>query len=155
MSNRLARAEVAATLMKDIGDGLVVCGLGSPVSDVAGTGDRDLNFYLVGAMGCAAGMGLGLALAQPTRSVAVITGDAELMMNIGVLATIGVMRPMNLSIIVLDNEHLGETGEQTSHTAFGIDIAGIAKASGFATAETVHAQPQVIAAAARIRQNTG
>ena len=69
MSNRLARADVVATLMKDIGDGLVICGLGSPVSDVAGTGDRDLNFYLVGAMGCAAGMGLGLALAQPGRAV--------------------------------------------------------------------------------------
>ena len=101
-----------------------MCGLGSPVSEISRANDRDLNFYLVGAMGSAAAVRLGLALAQPDRTVIVITGDGELMMNVGILATIGVIKPRNLSIIVMDNERFGETGQQMSHTAFGVDIAG-------------------------------
>jgi thiamine pyrophosphate-dependent acetolactate synthase large subunit-like protein len=155
MGTGLARAEVAAALMGGIGDSLVVCGIGSPVSDIAATGDRDLTFYLLGAMGSAAAVGLGLALARPDRSVLVVTGDSELMMNVGILATIGVMRPQNLAIVVLDNEEFGETGQQASHTAFGVDIAGIATASGFARAETVGEQTQVQAVAGRVREKAG
>ena len=131
MANHLQRAEVARTLMEQVGDELIVCGLGSPVSDVSSARDRDLNFYLVGAMGSATPTGLGLALAQPDRAVVVVTGDAELMMNIGILATIGIKQPRNLSILVFDNERFGETGQQVSHTAYGIDIAGIAVACRF------------------------
>jgi thiamine pyrophosphate-dependent acetolactate synthase large subunit-like protein len=131
MTNHLPRAEVARTLMEQVGDELIVCGLGSPVSDVSSARDRDLNFYLVGAMGSATPTGLGLALAQPDRAVVVVTGDAELMMNIGILATIGIKQPRNLSILVFDNERFGETGQQVSHTAYGIDIAGIAVACRF------------------------
>lgn len=138
MTDVLMRGNVVAALMSGIEDELIVCGLGSPVSDVMGTRDRPLNFYLLGAMGLATSVGLGLALAQPDRAVIVITGDAELMMNAGALATIGVRKPRNLSVVVLDNERFGETGEQVSHTAAGIDIAGIAIASGFAATETVH-----------------
>jgi thiamine pyrophosphate-dependent acetolactate synthase large subunit-like protein len=131
MAHHLQRAEVARTLMEQVGDELIVCGLGSPVSDVSSARDRDLNFYLVGAMGSATPTGLGLALAQPDRAVVVVTGDAELMMNIGILATIGIKQPRNLSILVFDNERFGETGQQVSHTAYGIDIAGIAAACRF------------------------
>jgi thiamine pyrophosphate-dependent acetolactate synthase large subunit-like protein len=131
MANHLQRTEVARTLMEQVGDELIVCGLGSPVSDVSSARDRDLNFYLVGAMGSATPTGLGLALAQPDRAVVVVTGDAELMMNIGILATIGIKQPRNLSILVFDNERFGETGQQVSHTAYGIDIAGIAAACRF------------------------
>jgi thiamine pyrophosphate-dependent acetolactate synthase large subunit-like protein len=131
MANHLQRAEVARTLMEQVGDELIVCGLGSPVSDVSSARDRDLSFYLVGAMGSATPTGLGLALAQPDRAVVVVTGDAELMMNIGILATIGIKQPRNLSILVFDNERFGETGQQVSHTAYGIDIAGIAVACRF------------------------
>ncbi len=137
MSNALNRRDVIASLLEGIENELIVCGLGSPVSDVMGTRDRPLNFYLLGAMGLATSVGLGLALAQPERSVIVITGDAELMMNSGALATIGVRKPRNLSVMVFDNERFGETGEQVSHTSAGIDIAGIAAASGFAMAETI------------------
>ena len=80
-------------------------------------GDHDLNYYLWGAMGGAATVGLGLALAQPERPVLVITGDGEQLMGLGALATIGVQRPANLTIAVLDNERYGETGMQPSHTA--------------------------------------
>jgi thiamine pyrophosphate-dependent acetolactate synthase large subunit-like protein len=128
MANYLSRAEAARTLMDQVGDELIVCGLGSPVSDVSSMRERDLNFYLVGAMGSATPTGLGLALAQPDRMVVVVTGDAELMMNVGILATIGIKQPRNLTILVFDNERFGETGQQVSHTAYGIDIAGIAAA---------------------------
>ena len=131
MANYLLRREAARELMAQVGDQLIICGLGSPVSDVSREKERDLNFYLVGAMGSAVPMGLGLALAQPERSIVVVTGDAELMMNLGILATIGVKQPRNLSILVFDNERFGETGQQVSHTAYGIDIAGIAAACRF------------------------
>ncbi len=137
MTDALKRRDVVTALLSKIENELIVCGLGSPVSDVMAVGDRPLNFYLLGAMGLATSVGLGLALAQPDRSVIVITGDAELMMNSGALATIGVRKPRNLSIIVLDNERFGETGEQVSHTSAGVDIAGIAIASGFSETETV------------------
>jgi thiamine pyrophosphate-dependent acetolactate synthase large subunit-like protein len=137
MTEQLKRRDVVASLLSRIENELIVCGLGSPVSDVMAVGDRPLNFYLLGAMGLATSVGLGLALAQPERAVIVITGDAELMMNSGALATIGARKPRNLSVIVLDNERFGETGEQVSHTSTGVDIAGIAMASGFVKAETV------------------
>src|ERR1700730_12666132 len=132
MANHLQRAEVARTLMEQVGDELIVCGLGSPVSEGFSARDRDLNFYLVGAMGPATPTGLGLALAQPDRAVVVVTGDAELMMNLGILATIGVKQPRNLSILVFDNERFGETGGQESHTAHGIDLATLAAGCRFA-----------------------
>jgi thiamine pyrophosphate-dependent acetolactate synthase large subunit-like protein len=118
-------------------DLLVVSGLGSSTYDVAASGDHPLNFYLWGAMGGAATVGLGLALAQPHRPVVVITGDGEALMGIGSLATIGVQQPNNLSIIVLDNGHYGETGMQPSHTKAGVDLVAIAKACRFPHAELV------------------
>ena len=130
----LERRAAVAALLKDRGDLLVVTGLGSPTYDVHAAGDRDANYYLWGAMGGAALVGLGLALAQPTRRVLVITGDGEQLMALGGLATIAAKRPRNLSIAVIDNQHYGETGMQESHTASGIDLATIAGACGFAAA---------------------
>src|SRR5215813_9531619 len=155
MANYLPRAEAARMLMDQVGDELIVCGLGSPVSDVSSVKDRDLNFYLVGAMGSAAPIGLGLALAQPDRAVVVVTGDAELMMNLGVLATIGVKQPRNLSILVFDNERFGETGQQVSHTAYGIDIAGVATACRFAATATVRHQEELAPVLARTHTREG
>lgn len=155
MTNHLQRAEVARTLMEQVGDELIVCGLGSPVSDVSSARDRDLNFYLVGAMGSATPTGLGLALAQPDRAVVVVTGDAELMMNIGILATIGIKQPRNLSILVFDNERFGETGQQVSHTAYGIDIAGIAAACRFPHAMLVRQSHELGKALALTHAMTG
>ena len=93
-------------------------------------GDHDANFYLWGAMGSAALVGLGLAQARPDRTVLVVTGDGEQLMGLGGLATIAVARPKNLVIAVLDNGHFGETGMQRSHTGHGIEIADIARACG-------------------------
>ena len=131
MSNRLHRRAVVAKLLADRNDLLVVSGLGAPTYDCAAVGDHALNFYLWGAMGQAAIIGLGLATAQPSRPVLVITGDGEMLMGLGALATIAVRKPANLAVVVLDNERYGETGNQATHTADGVDLAGIAKAAGF------------------------
>lgn len=127
----LDRREVVRELLRDRGDLLVVAGLGSPAWDVAAAGDDAHNFYLWGAMGGAAMIGLGLALAQPTRRVAVITGDGEMLMGLGSLATIGARTPRNLSVIVLDNRHFGETGMQPSHTGLGTDLCAVARGCSF------------------------
>ena len=128
---RLARRAAMATLLADRGnDLLVVPGLGSTTWDLFAAGDDDRNFYLWGAMGGAAMIGLGLALAQPQRRVAVITGDGEMLMGLGSLATIGIQRPRNLAIIVFDNGVYGETGMQPSHTQSGVDLLKVAGACG-------------------------
>src|SRR5258706_808440 len=115
----------------------------APTYDVAAAGDHSLNFYLWGAMGGAAMIGLGLALARPRARVAVITGDGEMLMGLGSLATIGVKQPENLAILVLDNRHYGETGMQASHTHYGIDMVGIAKACRFAQAHAISQESEL------------
>ena len=122
----LHRREFVKQLLVERGNLLVVCGLGSPTYDVAAANDGGSNFYLWGAMGSASMVGLGLALARPDRRVAVFTGDGEMLMGLGSLATIGVKQPPNLAIVVLDNQHYGETGMQPSHTHSGISLLEIA-----------------------------
>ena len=133
----LQRREVVSKLNHHRGDALMVTGLGSSSYDLHAAGDDNRNFYLWGAMGGAAMTGLGVAMAQPDKQVIVLTGDGEMLMGIGALATIGVQQPNNLSIIVLDNGHYGETGMQASHTQFGVDLPGIASASGLPVAMSV------------------
>ncbi len=128
----LDRREAVAELLRGRGELLAVCGLGSATWDVAAAGDHDLNLYSWGGMGGAAMIGLGLALARPDRPVAVFTGDGEMLMGLGALATIGVAAPKNLSIVVLDNRHFGETGMQASHTGLGTDLCEVARACGIA-----------------------
>jgi thiamine pyrophosphate-dependent acetolactate synthase large subunit-like protein len=133
----LDRREFVRRLLADRGDLLVVSGLGSATYDVASCGDDPRNFYLWGAMGGTAMIGLGLALARPDRRVAVLTGDGDMLMGIGSLATIGVKQPGNLAIVVLDNAHYGETGMQASHTQAGVDLVGVALACRFSLARVV------------------
>ena len=133
----LDRREAVKRLLADRGEMLVVSGLGSPTYDVAAAGEDDRNFYLWGAMGSAAPIGLGLALAQPSRRVLVVTGDGEMLMGMGALATVAAQCPANLAIAVIDNERYGETGGQLSHGAFGVGLAGVARAAGIARAETI------------------
>ncbi len=133
----LQRREVVPLLLENRGDLLVVAGLGAAAWDLASTGNQPLDFPLWGAMGGAAMVGLGLALAQPERKVLVLTGDGEQLMGLGGLATIGVQKPKNLRLIVLDNERYGETGQQLTHTAYGVDLTAIALACGFPFARTI------------------
>ena len=127
----LDRREVVAMLLRDPADLLVVTGLGAATYDVGAVGDRPENFYLWGAMGGSAMIGLGLALAQPRRRVLVVTGDGEMLMGIGSLATVAAEKPPNLAIAVLDNARFGETGSQRSHTGLGAGLAAVAAACGW------------------------
>jgi thiamine pyrophosphate-dependent acetolactate synthase large subunit-like protein len=136
-STVLARRKVVAELLEDRANLLVVTGLGAATYDVTAVSPSDHNFYLWGAMGSAAMTGLGIALANPDRPVLVITGDGEQLMGLGALATIGVKRPGNLSIAVLDNGHYGETGMQKSHSSFGIGLHKVAAACNFSWAEEI------------------
>jgi thiamine pyrophosphate-dependent acetolactate synthase large subunit-like protein len=128
---RLDRRVAIRALLENRGALLLVTGLGSTTWDAASVADDEHNFYLWGAMGAAAMVGLGLAIARPDRCVLVVTGDGEMLMGLGSLATIGVQRPPNLAIAVFDNGHYGETGMQASHTAKTVDLTGVAQACGF------------------------
>jgi thiamine pyrophosphate-dependent acetolactate synthase large subunit-like protein len=152
----LDRREVAARILEKRGNALVVAGLGAPCWDItAAAGDHPLNFVTWGGMGGAAMIGLGIALAQPRRRVLVITGDGEMLMGLGSLATIGVQQPRNLAVIVMDNERYGETGMQLTHTRFGVDLAAIAKASGFRAAGTVYTSAQLAAWLPKLHRQPG
>jgi len=151
----LRRRAVVAALLKARGEALVVSGLGEPTWDVAAAGDDPRTFPLWGAMGGAVMIGLGLALAQPERPVLVITGDGEMLMGLGSLAVVGVKRPRNLAIVVLDNERYGETGMQETHTADKADLAATAHALGIATVGTVRDETALAAAIGQIRDAEG
>ena len=149
---RLNRRDVVTALLADRGDLLVVAGLGATAWDVASVEDHPHDFPLWGAMGGAAMVGLGLAFAQPSRKVLVITGDGEMLMGIGSLATIAAARPRNLRVVVIDNESYAETGGQRTLTASGADIAAIALACGFPHATTVREAQQIEPLRADIHQ---
>jgi thiamine pyrophosphate-dependent acetolactate synthase large subunit-like protein len=155
MSATLKRREVVAQLLEARGELLVVAGLGSTAWDCTAAGDHPLTFPLWGAMGQAAMMGLGLALAQPKRRVLVITGDGEMLMGMGSLATIGVQQPANLSVVVIDNERYGETGMQATHTAAGVDLAAVARACGLRNASTLTRSAEIAALRAAIHATPG
>ncbi|MBM3570380.1 MAG: aldehyde dehydrogenase [Alphaproteobacteria bacterium] len=140
----LRRRPLVARLLEGADELAVIAGLGAPAWDcAAATGERALTFPLWGAMGGAAMMGLGLALAQPRRRVLTVTGDGELLMGLGALVTIGAAPAANLAIAVLDNERYGETGGQPTATAGVLDLAALARAAGFREALTVRDQAEV------------
>jgi len=139
----LERRAVMSQLLRSRGDALVVTGLGSTTYDAFAAGDSPLTFYLWGAMGSAAMVGLGLANAQRRRRIVVVTGDGEMLMGLGSLATIGAARPANLAVVVIDNGLYAETGMQRTHTAHGVDLAAVARGCGFLAAETVRSQTEL------------
>jgi thiamine pyrophosphate-dependent acetolactate synthase large subunit-like protein len=148
----LDRRVVVAELLRDPGDLLVVTGLGAATYDAGAAGDRPLNFYLWGAMGGAAMIGLGIALAQPAKRVLVVTGDGEQLMGMGALATIAAAGAENLAVAVLDNGRFGETGSQYSHTGLGADLAAVATACGWRTVVTARDMDEVRALRTRLRR---
>lgn len=152
---RLRRRPLVADLMSKRGDALVVTGLGSATYDVAAAGDSDNNFYFWGGMGLTAMTGLGLAIAQPERRVVVLTGDGDMMMGIGSLATIAAAAPSNLAILVLDNERFGETGEQIGLSAGRTDMAQMAKGAGFETAVTLAGEDEMAGLAELLFETPG
>ena len=150
-ANLLDRRAVVSGLLADRKNAIAVGGLGASTYDIAAAGDHDRNFYLWGAMGGAVMIGLGLALAQPKLPVVVITGDGEMLMGMGSLATVGLQKVGNLTIIVLDNEVYGETGGQASHTAASVDLVGVAKSCGIADVRTLETMADIEAFAASMQ----
>ena len=150
-ANLLDRRAVVKSLLADRNGAIAVGGLGASTYDIAAAGDHDRNFYLWGAMGGAVMIGLGLALAQPKLPVVVITGDGEMLMGLGSLATVGLQKPGNLSIVVLDNEAYGETGGQMSHTASAVNLVGVAQACGIADTSTLETMAEIEAFASSLR----
>jgi phosphonopyruvate decarboxylase len=140
----LDRRQAVPALIERPGDFLVVAGLAGAAQELcAMTGDGPGVFGLAGAMGAAPMMGLGLALAQPRRRVLVVTGDGELLMNLGALATIALLNPPNLRIVCVDNGHYGETGNQDSHTGLGVRLDVIAAGAGFPVVHTINAEAEI------------
>ena len=152
---RLDRREAVARLLQDRGELLVVSGLGSATYDCAAAGDDPRNFYLWGAMGGTAALALGLAQAQPNRPVAAITGDGDMLMGLGSLATIAAAAPANLSVIVLDNEVYCETGAQPTATARGVSLVEVARGCGIDALEDIRDMNALGTLAARMQRCEG
>jgi thiamine pyrophosphate-dependent acetolactate synthase large subunit-like protein len=137
-------------------DFLFIGGLAGTAKDLAALTNDGWNYYgMAGAMGAAVSMGLGLALARPEKKVIVATGDGELLMNVGSLATASILNPPNLRILCVDNGHYGETGYQKSHTSLGVDLEQMAIGAGIKSTMTVETQDQVSAGARMLRESNG
>jgi thiamine pyrophosphate-dependent acetolactate synthase large subunit-like protein len=144
----MTRLEATRVIVELAGDAPIVASLGHPAYDLFAAGDRPQNFYTWGSMGLASSIGLGLALARPDVRVFVLDGDGSLLMNLGSLATIGLLRPANLVVVVMDNEEYATTGGQPTPTAGGADLDAAARAMGIAATATVRTEAELRAAQA-------
>ncbi|HWA81450.1 MAG TPA: thiamine pyrophosphate-dependent enzyme [Acetobacteraceae bacterium] len=150
----LDRREAVPALIGRHEDFLIVAGLAGAAKDIAAlTEDGSHTYVMAGAMGGATMLGLGLALAQPERKVLVATGDGELLMNVGALATIAILNPPNLSILCIDNGHYGETGNQKSHTSLGVQLDRMAAGAGIPVIHVVESEADIEAGARALREH--
>ncbi len=138
-----SRAQAMRALFESLSDQPVVICNGFPSREAQKIHDRAGNFYMIGSMGAAASIGLGLALAQPDRRVVVFDGDGNVLMGMGTLATIGALRPRNLTHVVFDNEVYGTTGNQPSYSRV-VRLDQVAKAAGYATVERVWEREDIV-----------
>ncbi len=156
MTVSLLRREAVPALIGDAADFLIVAGLAGTAKDVAALTDDGANaFCLAGAMGAATMMGLGLSIAQPDKRVLVVTGDGELLMNVGSLASVASVNPANLSIVCVDNGHYGETGYQLSHTSGVTDLAQMAAGAGIPRVRTIREAADLTEGHRLIRDGNG
>ena len=139
----MTRIEATRLIVELAGDAPIIASLGHPAYDLYAAGDRPQNFYTWGSMGLASSVGLGLALARPDARVIVLDGDGSLLMNLGSLATIGLLRPTNLLLVVMDNEEYATTGGQPTPTAHGADLEAAARAMGIATTATARNESEL------------
>jgi thiamine pyrophosphate-dependent acetolactate synthase large subunit-like protein len=139
----MTRLEATRIIVELAGTAPIVASLGHPAYDLFAAGDRPQNFYTWGSMGLASSVGLGLALARPDLRVFVLDGDGSLLMNLGSLATIGLLRPSNLVVIVMDNEEYATTGGQPTPTRHGADLEAAARAMGIGATATVRNEAEL------------
>ncbi|MCC6466814.1 MAG: thiamine pyrophosphate-binding protein [Alphaproteobacteria bacterium] len=150
---KLDRTKVVPALVGRAEDFWIVSGLAGAFWEMAAMTNNGANYYgLGGAMGAACMMGLGLALTRPEKKILVVTGDGELLMSLGSLATIGTINPPNLSILCVDNGHYGETGYQRSHTSLGVDIEKFAQGAGIKMTCTVASEADIPNGARMLRE---
>jgi len=132
------RAELTKRLIAKLGhDEAVIAGIGNTNFDLYAAGHRPQNFYMLGSMGLACPIALGVALAQPERGVIALEGDGSILMALGCLATIGMVKPRNLTIVIMDNGIYQITGKQPAATAVTADIVAIARGAGIANSHWV------------------
>jgi sulfopyruvate decarboxylase subunit beta len=122
----MKRIDVIRAVAEVAGEGIIVSNIGFPSRELYSIADRPNNFYMLGSMGMASSIGLGLSLSQK-ENVYVIDGDGSILMNLGSLSTIGNYAPPNYHLIIVDNAAYGSTGNQPTHTARGTNLEGIAK----------------------------
>jgi len=152
----LNRRPLVKALLEDRPDNLLaVSSLGTSTWDLTASGEDARNFRFIGAMGQAGPFALGLAMAQPAKRVVLFTGDGELLMGLGVLATIANQAPSNLAIVVLDNEAYVETGSQPTATAGPTDLEAVARGCGIATTCTITKEAEIDALRDMIRNTPG
>ncbi len=138
----MTRYEVIKVLCEIVNEDIIVSNLGIPSKELYEIRDRDLNFYMLGSMGLASSIGLGLALAQK-RHVYVIDGDGSLLMNPNALTSIGTYNPENLSVIAVDNAAYGSTGNQPTCTLNQVDLELLAKVSGIKDTIKAHTREEL------------
>src|SRR5919204_618403 len=139
----MTRFDATRTIVEAAGGAAIVSSLGHPTYDLFAVGDRPRNFYTWGSMGLASSIGLGLAIARPDVRVLVVDGDGSLLMNLGSLATIGLLQPPNLVLVVMDNEEYATTGGQKTPTATGADLAAAARAMRIEGSVTVTTETEL------------
>lgn len=134
--------EAIGLLAKQLKEEWVVATTGYTSRDLQAGADRPGNFYMIGSMGLAASVGLGLALSRPDRRVAVFDGDGSVLMGLGGLATIGALKPANLIHVVFDNEVFASTGNQPTYSG-SVGLDALASASGYAAVRRVESQAEM------------
>lgn len=148
----MTRREATQIVVDEARDAAIIASLGHPTYDLFAAGDRPRNFYTWGSMGLASSIGLGLAMARADLAVYVLDGDGSLLMNLGSLATIGLLNPANLVLVVMDNEQYATTGGQATPTALGADLAAASRAMRIASTHTVRTADALTTA---LREATG
>ena len=152
----LDRRQAVPALIERPSDFLIVTGLAGTAQELTALIERSPGvFAMGGAMGAALMTGLGLALAQPKRRVLVVTGDGDLLMSVGALATIALQNPPNMAVICVDNGHYGETGNQDSHTGLGVRLDTIATGSGFPAVHTINTEADLAEGRRLLRDSSG
>ena len=127
----MKRFEAINKITEILTEEFVVCNIGIPSKELYHLKDRPQNFYMMGSMGLASSIALGLAISQPEKKIWCIDGDGSILMNLGSLSTIANVNPSNLTLIVIDNESYGSTGDQSTYTHNKTNLDIVAEGAGF------------------------
>lgn len=138
-----SRARAIGAILELLTDQPVIICNGFPSREAYTIADRPTHFYMIGSMGVAAAIGLGVALNKPTKKVIVLDGDGNVLMGMGTLATVGAMRPRNFIHVVLDNEVYGSTGNQPTISRV-VQLDQVAKAAGYVHVERVREREDIV-----------